>query len=56
MKMTEKKGEKMEKKGDYEIKCRSFDQFIDKNSLWRRTKKQILSEPKLVLPDYIKAL
>lgn len=49
-------GEKSENKSNNEIKGCTLDQFIDKNSPWRREKKQILNDPNPVLPGYIKAL
>lgn len=48
------KGEKSEELGEEEVKGYTFDQFIDKNSLLKRTKKQILNESNPKLPDYIK--
>ena len=32
----------------------TLDHFIDKNSLWRRTEKKIITEPNPPLLDYIK--
>lgn len=40
--------------GDEEEKGVTIDQLIDTNSLWRRTKKQVLSDPNPELPDYVK--
>ncbi|XP_050909913.1 uncharacterized protein LOC127123760 [Lathyrus oleraceus] len=40
--------------GDKEERGVTFDQLIDENRPWRRTKKQILTEPNPSLPDYIK--
>lgn len=45
---------KSEIESNDEVKDWTFDPFIDKNSLWRRTKKQILNGPNSTLPDYIK--
>ena len=46
--------EKSENQGDKEEREVTIDQLIDKNSHYRRTEKQILTEPNPSLPDYIK--
>ena len=40
--------------GDQEERGVSIDQLIDKNFPWRRTKRQVLSDPNPELSDYIK--
>lgn len=46
-------GGKSEGTNDGEVRGYTFDQFIEKNSPFRRTKKQILNEPNLDILDYI---
>lgn len=43
-------------KGDLAERGLTIEQLIDKNSLWRRTKKLILNDPNPKLQDYIKPL
>ncbi|XP_050909933.1 uncharacterized protein LOC127123788 [Lathyrus oleraceus] len=50
--MTER--EESKNQGDQEEIGATIEQLIDKNSSWRRTKKQILNYPNPELPDYIK--
>lgn len=42
--------------GDKEKSGVTIDELINKNSPYRRTKKQVLSEPNPELPEYIKPL
>lgn len=47
-------GQESELISEYEIKRYTLNQFIDKYSPFRKTKKHILTKPNLELPDYIK--
>lgn len=47
-------GEKSERSIEDEVKGYTLDQFINKDSPFRRTKKHILKESNPELPDYIK--
>lgn len=42
--------------GEQEERGFTLDQIIDKNSPWRRMKKQILTEPNPPLQDYVKPM
>lgn len=46
-------GEKSENNGDEKVRGYTLDQFIGKNSSFRRTKEEIMNEPILELHDYI---
>lgn len=52
--MKEFEGEKSEVVIEDESKGYTFNQLNDKNSPFRRTKKQIINEPNSKLLDYIK--